>query len=142
MALFCGVCPYFCISTAQTGSLWDKSNEHKLESLWYNQTPQNTLTQIFAKNWTHPEQIKCRLRKYFGTLARFGNFTSSWEPVSFGQFTNAPYCAACTIPARYCAGIPFLDRNLSIFIGFGVAHKLHDISKTLGRAVKKKDNPH
>ena len=27
---------------------------HKLESLWYKQTAQNTLTQIFAKNWTHP----------------------------------------------------------------------------------------
>ena len=29
--------------TAQTKSLWDS------------QTPQNTLTQIFAKNWTYPK---------------------------------------------------------------------------------------
>ena len=27
--------------------------EHKLESLWYNQTPQNTLTQIVAKKTLH-----------------------------------------------------------------------------------------
>ena len=54
--------------------VYGTSKRHKLESLWYKQTAQNTLTQIFAKNFTHPSKTKSAHLKMLHVCAR-----KSWQ---------------------------------------------------------------